>query len=111
MKIAFGTDQGVGPHGDNASEFIYTVEGGIPANVALEAATFNAAQVLGAEVLGQLAPGFLADVVAVPGDSTVEIAQTRNVDFVMKDGVVQRQPAGLTGGDGKMPVSPASQIQ
>ena len=111
VKIAFGTDQGVGPHGDNASEFIYMVEGGMPANIALQAATYNAAQVLGAEDLGQLAPGFLADVVAVPGDPTVDIAQTRKVAFVMKDGVVQRQPAGLAGSDGKMPVATASQSQ
>ena len=92
VKIAFGTDMGVGPHGDNALEFGYMVEAGMPANIALQSATFNAAQVLGVDDIGQLAAGFKADVVAVPGDPTADIAITRKVDFVMKDGVVFRRP-------------------
>jgi len=92
VKIAFGTDMGVGPHGDNALEFSYMVEAGMPANLALQSATFNAAQALGVDDIGQLAAGFKADVVAVPGDPTADIAITRKVDFVMKDGTVYRQP-------------------
>jgi imidazolonepropionase-like amidohydrolase len=88
VKIAFGTDMGVGPHGDNALEFGYMVEGGMPANEALQAATFKAAQVLGASDLGQLEPGFRADIVAVQGNPLDDISLTRKVAFVMKDGVV-----------------------
>jgi imidazolonepropionase-like amidohydrolase len=88
VKIGFGTDQGVAPHGQNALEFGYMVEAGMPAAAALQAATFNAAEVLGAPDLGQLAPGFRADVVAVPGNPLVDIALTSKVSFVMKDGVI-----------------------
>jgi imidazolonepropionase-like amidohydrolase len=90
VKIAFGTDMGVGPHGDNALEFGYMVEGGMPPAEALQAATFRAAQVLGVADLGQLEPGFRADVVAVAGNPLADIALTRQVSFVMKDGVVYR---------------------
>ncbi len=88
VKIAFGTDMGVGPHGDNALEFGYMVEAGMPANEALQAATYRAAQVLGVNDLGQIAPGFRADVVAVPGNPLEDITLTRKVAFVMKDGVI-----------------------
>ncbi len=88
VKIAFGTDMGVGPHGDNAVEFGYMVEGGMPAAQALQAATYNAAQVLAVADIGQLEPGFRADVVAVAGNPLADIALTRKVAFVMKDGVV-----------------------
>ena len=88
VPIAFGTDAGVSPHGDNAREFEFMVEAGMPANEALQAATVNAATVLGVADLGQLAPGFRADVVAVPGNPLDDIALTRRVAFVMKDGAV-----------------------
>jgi imidazolonepropionase-like amidohydrolase len=88
VKIAFGTDMGVGPHGDNALEFGYMVEAGMPANEALQAATFRAAQVLGVTDIGQIEPGFRADIVAVPGNPLEDITRTRKVAFVMKDGVV-----------------------
>ena len=88
VKIAFGTDTGVGPHGDNAVEFGYMVEGGMPAAHALQAATYNAAQVLAVSDIGQLEPGFRADVVAIAGNPLADIALTRKVAFVMKDGVV-----------------------
>ncbi|MBP9592399.1 MAG: amidohydrolase family protein [Steroidobacteraceae bacterium] len=90
VKIAFGTDQGVAPHGDNALEFGYMVEAGMPPAVALQSATYAAAQVLQVTDIGQLEPGFRADVVAVPGDPLADIALTRQVDFVMKDGVRYR---------------------
>jgi imidazolonepropionase-like amidohydrolase len=68
------------------------VEGGMPAAEALQAATLHAATVLGAEDLGQLAPGFKADLVAVPGNPLEDIGLTSKVAFVMKDGVVFKQP-------------------
>jgi len=88
VKIGFGTDMGVGPHGDNALEFGYMVEAGMPAAEALQAATFKAAQVLGVADLGQIEPGFRADIVAVPGNPLADITLTRKVAFVMKDGVI-----------------------
>jgi imidazolonepropionase-like amidohydrolase len=88
VKIGFGTDMGVGPHGDNAVEFGYMVEGGMPAAQALQAATYNAAQVLAVNDIGQLEPGYRADVVAVAGNPLADIALTRKVAFVMKDGIV-----------------------
>jgi imidazolonepropionase-like amidohydrolase len=90
VNIAFGTDAGVSPHGDNASEFRYMVEAGMPANIALQAATYNAAQVLSAKDLGQIADGFRADIIAVDGDPTRNIELTGQVSFVMKDGVVYK---------------------
>jgi imidazolonepropionase-like amidohydrolase len=88
VPIAFGTDAGVGPHGDNAREFEFMVEAGMPANVALQTATVNAATVLGATDLGQIAAGFQADIVAVPGNPLADIGLTRKVAFVMKGGAV-----------------------
>jgi imidazolonepropionase-like amidohydrolase len=92
VKIAFGTDMGVGPHGENAVEFGYMVEAGMPAAEALQAATYRAAEVLEVADIGQIDPGFRADVVAVPGNPLADISLTRNVDFVMKDGVIYRAP-------------------
>jgi imidazolonepropionase-like amidohydrolase len=92
VKIAFGTDMGVGPHGENAIEFGYMVEGGMPPTEALQAATYRAAQVLAVDDIGQIEPGFRADVVAVPGNPLADITLTRKVDFVMKDGVIHRAP-------------------
>ncbi|MBA3928847.1 MAG: amidohydrolase, partial [Xanthomonas sp.] len=92
VKIAFGTDMGVGPHGDNAREFLYMVEAGIPAGVALQSATLRAADVLGVDDQGVIEPGKRADIVAMPGDPVADINAVLNVDFVMKDGKVYRQP-------------------
>lgn len=88
VKIGFGTDQGVAPHGENAKEFGFMVEAGMPPAAALQSATYSAAEVLGAPDLGQLAPGFRADVVAVPGNPLDDIGLTSKVSFVMKDGTV-----------------------
>ena len=93
VKIAFGTDMGVGPHGDNAREFLYMVEAGIPAAYALQAATIHAAEVLGVDDQGVLEAGKRADIIALPGDPVADIGNTMKVDFVMKDGVVYREPA------------------
>jgi imidazolonepropionase-like amidohydrolase len=93
VKIAFGTDQGVAPHGENAKEFEYMVEGGMPPLEAIRAATLYGATVMGLEKqLGTVEPGMLADVVAVPGDPQADISVMSRVAFVMKDGVVYRKP-------------------
>ncbi len=96
VKIAFGTDSGVSPHGDNAREFVLMVEAGIPAAYALQSATIHAAEVLGVEDQGVIEPGKRADVIAMPGDPVVDIQQTTKVDFVMKDGVIYADPGKTT---------------
>jgi len=69
VKIAFGPDQGVAPHGDNAKEFIYMVEAGMPPMKAIQSATLEAAKLVDAEKdLGSVESGKIADLVAVPGD-------------------------------------------
>jgi imidazolonepropionase-like amidohydrolase len=91
VKIAFGTDAAVYPHGQNAHEFELMVQAGMPPIFALQAATINAAQLLKRDKdLGSVAAGKLADVVAVPGDPTTDISRMLNVSFVMKDGVVYK---------------------
>lgn len=90
VKIAFGTDSGVGPHGENAREFMLMVEAGIPASYALQSATLLAAEVLGVDDQGVIEPGKRADLVAMPGDPLKDIGVVMNVDFVMKDGVIYR---------------------
>ncbi len=92
VPIAFGTDAGVGPHGDNAKEFGFMVDAGMPVNVALQSATYNAANVMGASDVGQIKTGYFADIVAMPSDPNNDIHVTENVSFVMKDGVIYKQP-------------------
>ncbi|MGY0798114.1 amidohydrolase family protein [Lysobacter sp. A286] len=92
VNMAFGTDMGVGPHGDNAREFVYLVEAGIPAAVALQMATIRAAEVLGVDDQGVIATGQRADIVAVKGNPVEDINRVLDVAFVMKDGVVYKQP-------------------
>ncbi len=93
VKIAFGTDAGVPPHGTNGQEFGLMVEAGIPALETIRSATLTAAMVLGMEdQLGTVAPGKIADIVAVPGDPSADISVMERVDFVMKEGVVYRSP-------------------
>ena len=91
VPIAFGTDCGVCPHGDNAMEFQYMVEAGMSPADALRSATINAARLLRQEdQLGQLRPGFLADVIAVEGDPLNDVGMLMDVRFVMRDGRVYR---------------------
>ena len=92
VKIAFGTDMGVGPHGDNAREFVYMVEAGIPAAVALQSATVRAAEVLGVDDQGVIEAGKRADIVAMPGNPVEDINAVLAVDFVMKDGAIHAAP-------------------
>lgn len=88
VPIAFGTDAGVSPHGDNAKEFGYMVDAGMPISDALKSATITNAMLLGMENLGQLKKGFLADIIAVDEDPFKNVHTLENVVFVMKNGVV-----------------------
>jgi imidazolonepropionase-like amidohydrolase len=89
VKIAFGTDAAVYPHGQNAHEFELMVQAGMPPMFTLQAATLHAAQLLKHEKdLGTVEAGKLADIVAVPGDPTSDISLMKRVSFVMKEGVV-----------------------
>jgi imidazolonepropionase-like amidohydrolase len=91
VKIAFGTDAGVYPHGDNAHEFELMVQAGMPSMFAIQTATTHAAQLLKHEKdLGTVESGKLADVIAVPGDPTSDISLLKKVSFVMKEGVVYK---------------------
>lgn len=91
VKIAFGTDTGVSPHGQNAQEFAYMVEGGMPPMAAIQCATSVAAKVLKQEKdLGSVEKGKFADLIAVPGDPLADVNLLRRVGFVMKAGTVVR---------------------
>ena len=92
VKIAFGTDAAVYPHGQNAKEFEYMVQAGIPPLYALQAATTHAAELLHkSDQLGQIAVGRGADVIAVPGNPLDDITAMQRVSFVMKDGVIYKE--------------------
>jgi imidazolonepropionase-like amidohydrolase len=91
VKIAFGTDSAVSPHGMNAQEFALMVDLGMAPAAALRAATSSAADLLGlAQTIGTLEPGKRADVIAVPGDPLADIKTMEKVSFVMKGGQVFR---------------------
>jgi imidazolonepropionase-like amidohydrolase len=89
VKIACGTDAPAVPHGDNAKEIVALVARGMTPMQAIGAATVTSAELIEMDdELGQLRDGYLADIVAVPGDPTEDIAALEGVSFVMKDGVV-----------------------
>ena len=91
VNVAFGTDAGVFPHGENAKEFQYMVETGWSPMFSIQSATITNAILLDMEgKLGALKPGFIADIVAVNDDPTNDITTLQNVIFVMKDGVVYK---------------------
>jgi imidazolonepropionase-like amidohydrolase len=91
VKIAFGTDAAVYPHGQNAHEFELMVGAGMPPMFTIQAATISAAQLLRHDKdLGTVAAGKIADVVAVPGNPIDDIGLMKRVSFVMKDGVVYK---------------------
>ncbi|MDA8020930.1 MAG: amidohydrolase family protein [Thermoanaerobaculia bacterium] len=92
VPIAFGTDSGVSPHGENAREFGLMVEAGMSPMDAIVAATSVAAEVLGeSEMLGTVEAGKVADLVAVDGDPLADITELESVDLVMKDGRVVKR--------------------
>jgi imidazolonepropionase-like amidohydrolase len=91
VKIAFGTDQSLVPHGKNAGEFKLMVAAGVSPADAILAATRNAADLIGDSAdIGADAPGRYADIIAVNGDPIADITELERVRFVMKGGVVVR---------------------
>lgn len=89
VKVAFGTDAAVYPHGLNAREFAVMVKLGLTPMQAIQAATVNAADLLGwSDRVGSIEPGRFADIIAVPGDPTRDVAVLERVSFVMKGGQV-----------------------
>ena len=92
VKIAFGTDSGVSPHGENAVEFELMVNAGMPPMAAIKSATAEASKLLKIEdQLGTIEPGKIADLVAVKGDPIDDIVLLKSIDFVMKEGVVYKR--------------------
>jgi imidazolonepropionase-like amidohydrolase len=92
VRILFGTDTGVNPHGTNGREFRYMVEGGMPAMEAIRAATSSPAKFLELESTGSIAVGKLGELVGVPGDPLTDITVMERVVFVMKDNTVYKAP-------------------
>jgi len=91
VKVAFGTDAGIYPHGDNARQFAYMVKYGLTPARAIRSATSDAAELLGrGSDLGRIAPGYYADLVAVSADPLEDVKVLEKVGFVMKGGKVVR---------------------
>jgi imidazolonepropionase-like amidohydrolase len=92
VRILFGTDTGVNPHGTNGREFRYMVESGMPAMEAIRAATSEPAKFLNLDVTGSIVVGKLGELVGVPGDPLQDISVMERVVFVMKDDKVYKAP-------------------
>ena len=91
VPISFGTDAGVFPHGLNAKEFTYMVEAGMPEGECIQSATITNAKILKKEdLLGQIASGYYADIIATNDDPLDDISTLQNVVFVMKSGLVYK---------------------
>ena len=91
VKIAYGTDAGVYPHGGNAKQFRHMVEWGLTPMQSIRAATVSAADLLGwQDKVGSIAPGKMADIVAVVGDPLEDVTLLEKMVFVMKGGVVYK---------------------
>lgn len=91
VKMAFGTDAGVYPHGDNARQFHYMVQYGMTPAQAIQAATVHAADLIGrSSDVGELTPGHFADLIAVPADPLQHVESLEHVAFVMKGGAIVR---------------------
>ena len=92
VKMSFGTDAGVCPHGINARQFAFMVKYGMTPMQAIQSATSNAADLLGkSDVLGSLKPGKYADIIAVSGNPLDDVRILENVKFVMKEGQIYKQ--------------------
>ena len=95
VKVAFGTDAGIFPHGGNGRQFRYMVEWGMTPMQAIQAATVNAADLLGwQDKVGTIGVGKLADIIAVAADPLKDVAALEKVAFVMKNGVVVKNETG-----------------
>ena len=91
VKLSFGTDAGVYPHGENARQFAYMVRYGMTPMQAIQSATTSAAELMGwSKDVGALSPGHFADMIAVPGDPTADVTVLQKVAHVMKGGEVVR---------------------
>ncbi len=100
LPVVFGTDAGVTPHGDNAREFESLIRQGLSPADAIRAATVGAARSLGlSNRVGSIAPGRIADLIAVPGNPLSDIGALRDVRFVMKHGRVIRHDNARPDGD------------
>jgi imidazolonepropionase-like amidohydrolase len=100
VKIAFGTDVGMLPHGENAKQFRDYIAWGMSPMDAILTATRNAADLLGwGDRIGAVVPGFLADIIAVPGDPLANPRLLEQVSFVMKAGVVAKHPPANAASD------------
>src|SRR3989475_5771290 len=107
VKISFGTDAAVFPHGQNAKEFALMTGLGMAPVDTLKAATSNDADLFGvSQKLGTLEKGKLADVIAMPGDPTSDITATERVSFVMKEGKIIRQGPRTPQGTAESTTSP-----
>lgn len=96
VKVAYGTDAGVYPHGGNGKQFAKMVQWGLTPMQAIQAATTSAADLIGwKDKVGQIAPGFLADMIAVNADPLADISVLEKVSFVMKGGAIYKNT--LTG--------------
>ena len=92
VKIAFGTDAGVSPHGDNAKEFVFMVEAGMPEYEALKSATVNAADLMNkTSDMGTISEGKYADIIAMKDSPLDDINSTLDVRFVMKAGTIYKE--------------------
>ena len=92
VKIAFGTDAGVQPHGTNWEEFVFMVKNGMPEMEAIQSATMETAKLLKIDdTLGSIEAGKIADIIAVNGDPLEDISLLKSIAFVMKDGKVYKQ--------------------
>jgi imidazolonepropionase-like amidohydrolase len=98
VKVAFGTDAGIYPHGDNAKQFAYMVQYGLTPARALRAATSDAAELLGRSTdLGRIAPGCYADLVALASDPLQDVRALEALAFVMKGGQIIKDDRGHGG--------------
>jgi len=90
VKIAYGTDAAVYPHGENAHELACLVRLGMQPAEALRSATIRAAELLGVDDRGEIVPGKLADLIAVSGDPLADVRRLESVEWVMHGGRVVR---------------------
>lgn len=90
VKMVFGTDAGIYPHGDNAKQFAVMVRYGMTPAEAIQAATVHAAEALGSTEIGVIEKDRFADLIAVDGDPSRDVSELESVDFVMKNGQVVR---------------------
>jgi imidazolonepropionase-like amidohydrolase len=91
-KMSFGSDAPVCPYGTSGKQFAYMVQYGMTPMQAIQAATTNAADLLGhSKEIGSIKPGKYADIIAVPGDPLSDIRLLEDVKFVMKDGKIYKQ--------------------